>query len=45
MNNRQTKKIGNILGLIEKDFKVTNFSIHNKKVTIDFESNGVDDDE
>jgi len=42
VNNQQIKKIGSILELIEKDFKVTNFSIYNKRVTIDFETSGDD---
>jgi len=42
MNNKEIKKAFNILEIIKKDFKVTNFTIRNKKVTIDFEINGDD---
>ena len=43
MNNQKTKKVAYILELIEKDFKVTNFTIYNERVTIAFELNGDDD--
>ena len=40
MNNQKLRKAFDVLEIIKKDFKVTNYNIRNKKVTIDFETNG-----